>query len=133
MTRNLTITKASPTLSAQASAGGLLGTPVRDVATLAGGSAPTGTVTFRLFTDTTCSTQVFTSANALSGLTAGSKWFTPAAAGTYYWTALYNGDANNNTATSACQAPDQSVLIKPFHAPTYTRTVSGDLQGPGDG
>jgi hypothetical protein len=128
--QSVTITKASPTLSAQASAGGLLGAPVRDVATLSGGSTPTGTVTFRLFSDNTCSTQVFTSTNALSGLTAASNWFTPAVAGTYWWTALYNGDANNNTATSPCQAPNQSVVITPFQAPTYTRTVTGDVLGP---
>jgi hypothetical protein len=124
------ITKASPTLSAQASAGSLLGAPVRDVATLSGGSKPTGSVTFRLFSDNTCSTQVFTSTNAVSALTATSNWFTPTGAGTYWWTALYNGDANNNTATSACQAPNQSVVIRPFQAPAYTRTLTGDVQGP---
>jgi hypothetical protein len=126
----VTITKASPVMSSQASAGGLPGTPVRDVATLSGGSVPTGTVTFRLFSDNTCSTQVFTSTNALSGLTATSNWFTPATAGTYWWTALYNGDADNNTASSACQAPNQSVVITLFLAPVYTRSVTGDLMGP---
>ncbi|MDP1806093.1 MAG: hypothetical protein Q8K72_13060, partial [Acidimicrobiales bacterium] len=128
--QSVTITKASPTLSAQASAGGLLGAPVRDVATLSGGAKPTGTVTFRLFSDSTCATQVFTSTNALSGLSATSNWFTPAAAGTYWWTALYNGDANNNAAGSACQAPNQSVVMAPFQAPAPTRIVTGDLAGP---
>ncbi len=92
--------KASPTISTKASAGGLVGTPVRDVATLSGGSSPTGTVTFRLFSDASCNAQVFTSTNNLSGSSATSADFTPAAAGIYRWTAVYNGDPNNNTATS---------------------------------
>jgi hypothetical protein len=103
---------------------------VRDVATLTGGSTPTGTVTFRLFNDNTCGTQVFTSTNALSGLTATSDWFTPAAAGTYWWTAMYNGDANNSTAASPCRAPNESVVLTPFQAPAYTSTVTGDVAGP---
>lgn len=52
---------ANPTISTQASAGGILGTPVHDVATVTGGSGPTGTVTFRLHSDAVCMTQVFTS------------------------------------------------------------------------
>jgi hypothetical protein len=73
---------------------------------------------------------VFTSTNALAGLTATSDWFTPAAAGTYYWTAAYNGDANNNTATSPCNAPNESTVITPFQAPPYTKTITGDFLGP---
>jgi hypothetical protein len=45
--QSFTITvKASPTISTQASPDNLLGAPVRDVATLEGGSDATGTVTF---------------------------------------------------------------------------------------
>jgi hypothetical protein len=124
------VTKASPTISTQASAGGMVGTPVRDVATLAGGSNPTGTVTFRLFSDPNCQNQVFTSTNAVAGATATSGDFTPTAAGTYHWTAVYSGDANNNPATSACGAANESVVITAFQAPAYTRTITGDLLGP---
>ena len=125
-----TVAKASPTISTQASPGGLLGVPVRDVATLAGGNNPTGSVTFRLFSDSTCATQVFTSTNALVGTTATSGWFTPAAPGTYSWTAVYGGDANNSPATSPCRAPNESVTITPFTAPAPTRTLTGDVLGP---
>jgi YVTN family beta-propeller protein len=127
---SVTITKASPTISTQASPGNLLGAPVRDVGTLAGGLNPTGGVTFALFSDASCATQVFTSNNNLAGLTATSDWFTPAAAGTYRWTAVYGGDANNNTATSACNAPNESVVIAPFVARPPTRTITGDFLGP---
>ncbi len=128
-TTSTSLTKASPAIAAQASASNLLGAPVRDVATVTGGSSPTGTVVFRLFSDATCSTQVFTSTNSLLGSTATSDWFTPAAAGTYYWTAVYGGDAANNPATSACGAANQSVTIGPFAAPAPTRTIAGDFAG----
>jgi subtilisin-like proprotein convertase family protein len=127
---SVTITKASPTISTQASPGGLLGAPVRDVATLAGGQNPAGTVTFRLFSDGACTSEVFTSTNALAGTTATSDWFTPTAPGTYFWTAVYGGDANNNPATSPCQAPNESVTITPFAPPAPTRTLTGDVLGP---
>lgn len=122
--------KATPTISTQASPGGMVGTPVRDVATLSAGRNPTGTVTFRLFSDSACGAQVFTSTNALSGSTATSGWFTPAAPGTYYWTAAYSGDAANNAVTSPCNAPNESVVISSFAPPPFTRTVTGDFVGP---
>ena len=125
-----TVGKASPTISTQASAGGILGVPVTDTATVTGGLSPTGTVTFRLFSDNTCATQVFTSSSALAGGMATSAGFTPGAAGTYYWTAAYSGDASNNPATAPCNAPNESVVITPFQAPTYTSTIAGDLSGP---
>jgi hypothetical protein len=37
--------------------------------------------------------------------------FTPAAPGTYRWTAAYSGDANNNSVSSACNAPNESVTV----------------------
>ena len=121
---------ATPTLSTQASAGGLLGTAVRDVAMVAGGDNPGGSVTFRLFSDATCTTEVFTSTNPLAGATATSGDFVPTAPGTYRWTAVYSGDPNNNPATSPCNAPNESVVITPFQAPPFTRTLTGDVLGP---
>ncbi|HUR22396.1 MAG TPA: hypothetical protein VMZ73_00845 [Acidimicrobiales bacterium] len=123
-------TLPNPTIATQASAGGAIGTSVRDVATVTGGIAPTGTVTFRLFSESTCTVQTFTSTNNLTGSTATSDWFAPAATGTYYWTALYNGDASNNPAQSPCNAPNESVVISPFQSPGPTATLSGDVLGP---
>ncbi|HET7720736.1 MAG TPA: hypothetical protein VFK43_12260, partial [Acidimicrobiales bacterium] len=126
----VTVAKASPSLVIQVSPGNLVGAPVRNVATLTGGFSPTGTVTFRLFSDAACTTQVFSSTQPLAGPTAVSDWFTPAAAGTYRWTAVYNGDANNNAATSSCGAPNGLVTMAPFQGPTPTATLSGDVAGP---
>ncbi|HJV08852.1 MAG TPA: hypothetical protein VJ653_04200 [Acidimicrobiales bacterium] len=127
---SVTITKASPTIATQASPGGLAGAPVRDVATLSGGLNPTGTVTFRLYSDATCATQVFTSTVPVSGAGATSEWFTPATPGTYRWTAAYSGDGLNNPATSPCNAPNESATITPFQAPAPTQTITGDFVGP---
>ncbi len=131
--QGVVVTITSPpadTISTQASPGNLLGAPVSDTATLSGTSNPIGSVTFSLFSDAGCATQVFTSTNNLSGLGATSDSFTPAAAGTYYWTAAYSGDANNNAVTSACGAANESVVIAPFTAPTPTRTITGNFTGP---
>jgi alpha-tubulin suppressor-like RCC1 family protein len=123
----LTVAKATPTIATVASAGNLVGAPVRDTATLSGGFNPTGTVTFRLFSDAGCANQVFIATNPLG---APSDWFTPAVAGTYRWTATYNGDANNNSVSGACNAPNESVTLAPFEAPGYTRIIEGDHLGP---
>ncbi len=123
--------RAATTLSTQASPGNLQGAPVRDVATIGGGASPTGTVTFKLFSDAGCGSQVFTSANAVSGTSATSDWFTPTSAGTYYWTASYSGDASNAPSSSACGAANESVTITAFAAPPQTQpTITGDYQGP---
>jgi hypothetical protein len=122
--------KHTPTLATQASPANLLGAPVRDTATVSGGSSPTGSVTFSLFSDVGCATQVFTSTNPLAAGTATSDTFTPTAAGTYRFIASYGGDANNNPVTSACGAANESVVIAPFVAPAPTRTITGDFTGP---
>lgn len=126
--------KANPTLSTQASASVLLGGPVYDTATLAGGTTPTGTITFRLFgpDNATCagSAAFTTSATVAGNGSYTSASFTPAATGTYRWTAEYSGDGKNNAASSACNAANESVTVTPFVAPTPTATLSGNVAGP---
>jgi hypothetical protein len=103
---------AQPGIGTTPSAGGTIGTVINDTASVTGGSSPTGTVTFNLYApgDTTCVSAIQTFANVtLSGLTATSGNYTTAAVGTYRWTATYNGDANNLTATSGCQ--DEKVTV----------------------
>lgn len=126
--------KSSPTLSTQASPSALLGGPVYDTATLAGGNAPTGTIAFRLYgpDDANCNGPVvFTTSTTVAGNGSyQSAAFTPSAAGTYRWTADYSGDGKNNAALSACNAASESVLIKPFAPPPPTSTLSGNVSGP---
>ncbi|MDQ6725913.1 MAG: Ig-like domain repeat protein, partial [Actinomycetota bacterium] len=122
--------KVTPTIVTQASPGNLLGAPVHDTATVSGGASPTGSVTFSLFSDARCATQVFTSTNPLGAGTATSDNFTPTAPGTYRFIASYSGDADNNAATADCGAANESVVIAPFTAPGPTRTITGDFLGP---
>jgi hypothetical protein len=125
------VVRANPTIVTQASAAITIGGSVTDTATLSGGNSPTGTITFRLFgpNDSTCSgTAVFTSTvtvNAGNGnYTSGS--FTPTAVGTYRWTASYSGDANNNPASSPCNAANESVVVNQAN-PTIVTNASGNV------
>ena len=72
-----------------------LGDSVHDTATLAGGSAPGGQISFRLYgpDNTDCSNAaVFTSQKPVTGNgNYASANFTPTAAGTYRWTARLHG------------------------------------------
>ena len=55
--------------------------------------------------------------NAISGAPVSgngsydSESFTALVAGTYQWVANYSGDANNNAAVTACNDPDESVVV----------------------
>jgi 6-phosphogluconolactonase (cycloisomerase 2 family) len=109
------VTKASPTVSTTASAGVAVGGQIKDLATLAGGYAETGTVTFSLYgpNDPSCSQNpVAVSQTSVSGDGSySSSAFTPTQPGTYQWIASYGGDANNSGATGLCGAPNESVTV----------------------
>ena len=134
--------KASPTLSTTASAGVVIGGSVSDAATLSGGSAPTGTITFELYgpdatpgaQDADCTgTPAFTSAPIpVAGNGAyGSGSFTPTAVGTYRWTASYSGDTNNEPAASACTAAGESVSVSKASPSLATTASPGIALGAG--
>jgi hypothetical protein len=107
--------QASPTLSSEAFLDVPVGEPIVDVATLANGSSPGGTITFQLYgpDDASCSgLPGFTTTTSVSGNgNYASASFTPTQVGTYRWTASYGGDANNKAAQSACDAPESSVTV----------------------
>ncbi len=113
----VTVTKASPSITTQQSAGGVVGTVLNDTATLSGGSSPTGTVTFKLYppSDATCTgVASYTDADP-SAPYATSPGFVSNAAGVWHWTADYAGDANNNAATSGCAAEPVTVTPPKGH------------------
>lgn len=124
----LTVVAAAPTIATTASASVTVGGAITDTATLAGGSSPTGTITFTLFgpNDATCaSASAFTSTVTVNGNGSyPSSSFTTASAGTYNWIATYSGDANNDAATSACVDPNESVVVT---APTPVTLQSFDV------
>jgi len=104
---SLTVSKATPTLSLTLStSSAVAATGVTGTATLSGGFSPTGTVTFAVYSDSGCTTQVvpnMTSTKSVSGngnVTSDSLKFNQV--GTFYWNAVYSGDTNNQTKTSTC-------------------------------
>jgi uncharacterized repeat protein (TIGR01451 family) len=123
-----TVNKVTPSIVTQASGSVTVGGSISDTATVSGGHSPTGTVTFVLYgpNDATCATPIFTSANRpLSGGQATSAAFTTSQAGTYRWIATYNGDANNNSVSGACNDANESVVVTKTN-PGITTSLVGD-------
>ena len=121
------VAKASPTLTTTPSPGGTVGTVVlNDTGTVGGGFQPGGTVTFSLYSNSACTgTPFYTTAPPIAVTGNGDDTTantTPAnAAGTWYWTASYSGDPNNNPASSACGA--ETVVVAKA-SPTLSTTPS---------
>jgi hypothetical protein len=107
--------KATPQIATVASTPVTVGENVKDTATLSGLVEPTGTgtVTFRLYSDSECKTEVFSSTSGAihANGAVSSGEYTTKAAGTYYWTASYPGDANNKPVSSGCAA--EAVAVGP--------------------
>ena len=104
--------KATPVIGTTASAASVVvGNTTSDTAIVSGGYGPTGTVTFTLYNNATgTGPALFTDANEpLSGGAASSKSYTTTAAGTDYWVATYNGDANNVGVASGIAAEPLTV------------------------
>ena len=113
-------TKASPSLTVSAPASGSTGTAISPVsATLSGGTAPSGAITFTVFGPQTtapsdCSSggSAAGSANvADNGTFSPSSSFTPSSAGDYWWYASYGGDSGNNSAASTCGASMAETIV----------------------
>jgi hypothetical protein len=87
-----------------------VGSQVADQATVSGGNAPTGTVTFNLYNNSSASgTPLFTDTESLSGGSATSKGYATTATGTDYWVATFSGDANNESESSGTSAEPVTV------------------------
>jgi uncharacterized repeat protein (TIGR01451 family) len=135
------VDKAQPSISTQVSDDSIAlpSGSVFDTATVTGVVAanPQGTVSFALYANDTCTgTPVFTSTNrALSGAgttkTATSETFTPVNAGTYYWIATFNGDANNKTVAGKCQDEGETVVVGKNRPDIATQVSDESLQLPG--
>jgi uncharacterized repeat protein (TIGR01451 family) len=124
--------RATPTLTAQPG-GTTLGAPISDAVTLAGGSAPTGTISFSVFgpADTACAVALAHSSAVVTGDGVySSAAYTPTAAGSYRWIAGYGGDGSNAPAgPGACGDPTQTVSVRA--APTLTTRALGSTASGG--
>jgi hypothetical protein len=107
------VSTAQPNIATTPSAGGAIGKSISDTASVTGGNNPTGQVQFELFqpSDATCDGEPIdagTKTLDTHGM-ATSDSETASAVGTYHWIAIYLGDANNKSASSACS--DEPVTI----------------------
>ena len=111
--------RSTPGLTTTAATPVTLGVAITDTAHITGlvGSSPGGSITFTAYSDSTCSTLVFTSnAIAVTGTVNGSgdftsNSFTPTAVGNYYWIASYSGDANNTAKATQCGDSFETSVI----------------------
>ncbi len=112
-----------------------------DKATLTGGTSnATGTITFKLYgpdttpndtSDDCVAGKLLGTATATVNNGANGKDYTssPAitvnAAGTYHWTASYDGDTNNSGSASACDDQNENPVVNPL-GPTLSTNAGGD-------
>jgi hypothetical protein len=110
-----------------------IGTAVYDSATLSGGYNPTGTIYYRLYSDSSCQSLVANLTPTFNALVAGvapnSNGYTFNSPGTWYWQAVYSGDANNSGATSACTS--EVLTVSPTPTPTPYQSFQGATATPG--
>jgi YVTN family beta-propeller protein len=130
ITHQVTVSKASPTIATSAT-DATVGGNVYDIATLASGHDPGGTITFRAYGNLTCSGTAAFNSGPLPVSGNGdlvSTHFTPTTAGTYRWTADYSGDSDNQAASSACNAAHETSNVAKA-TPTIVTNASNALGG----
>ena len=128
------VNPAVTTLTTTAGATVVLGSgdPLTDSATLSGGTAPKGTITFTLYAPngtTVLATQT-ASVNG-NGTYTTPAGYTPTAAGTYQWVASYSGDANNSAIPNTTEGNEPEIVS--LASPTLVTTAGGTVVlGSGD-
>ncbi len=133
---HLVVNKATPSITTTLSATNVdIGTAVHDSATLTGATADAGgTVKYTVYSNDTCTDnpQDAGTKTVTNGDVPDSDPITFNNAGTFYWQAVYSGDANNDGATSACQSEilvvnknHSAISTVPNLIPNDDATVSG--------
>ena len=107
--------KAAPHLTTCPGTGGAAGATVTDTATVSGGSAPTGTISFGLYgpnSTADCSRHPVDTEQVT--VSSDGSYTTPTGATppgrTYWWTASYGGDAANKPAATSCGAEQVTII-----------------------
>ncbi len=127
-------TRLTTALSGEGQSGGTItvkeGAAVSDEAALAGENiaSATGTVTYKLYSDSACTTLVKEAgAETVSGGVVGKSEAKTLAAGTYYWQASYDGDSLNEASKSTCGAEIETVQAAVTKkSTTLTTSLSGE-------
>jgi hypothetical protein len=92
-----------------------VGDPIHDTAHLIVPAGAGGTITFHLYSDAGCLTEVFTSTVTVSGPgDYNSGDYTPTLPGSYYWTAVYSGDGTTDGASTACGDAGETSVVNPI-------------------
>ena len=121
----LTVNPNGPSISTKLSQSVTdIGDAIHDSATLSGATTSAGgTVTYTVYTNNTCSAGAIDAGTktVTNGSVADSNPITFNSAGTWYWQAVYSGDANNHGATSECQS---EVLTVNPNSPSITTELS---------
>ena len=109
------IVKTNPTIATTLSATSVaIGTTVHDSSALSGQTADAGgTVTYTVYTNSTCTAgaQDAGTETVSAGVVPDSNGIQFNNAGTFYWQAVYSGDAKNNGATSSCTS--EVLVVNP--------------------
>jgi hypothetical protein len=120
-------TKVSPSITTLLSASTVnIGDPMHDSATLTGATSDAGgTVTYSAYAganNCTGNDLLNSTVDVTDGVVPDSADFTPTAAGTYSFQAVYSGDANNNGASSVCSTEQLLVEATPLITTTLSAT-----------
>jgi hypothetical protein len=108
------IIQAQPSISTTSSGTVTVGGQIHDTAHLSGGTSPTGTITFTLYaaSDHLCSSALASNTATVSGNGEyNSPAVTSSSPGAFQWVASYSGDANNASVSTACNDPNEQVLV----------------------
>jgi hypothetical protein len=136
-TETVVVAQATPSIMTVASQNIVLGVgQLSDQATVTGRVNDVGpqTVTFDLFapTDPTCAgAAIFTRTVVLTNGVAQSAAFTPLAAGTYRWIAIYAGDRHNASVRGACGDTGETVVVARATPSIVTEASAGVVVGGG--
>ena len=107
--------KTNPTIATTLSATSVaIGTTVHDSSSLSGQTSDAGgTVIYTVYADNACTAgaQSAGTKTVTNGSVPDSDGITFNSAGTFYWQAVYSGDAKNNGATSACTS--EQLVVNP--------------------
>jgi hypothetical protein len=109
------VAQAKPSIAGAVQQRVTVSTAFRDSATLQGGYAPGGTVTFRVYGPVAsgCAKPLFVDTVAVSGNgTVSSDPFTAQRPGRYSFVASYSGDAANQAATEPCDSAAQATQVR---------------------
>jgi hypothetical protein len=136
------VVKTNPSIATSLSATSTnIGTAVHDSATLSGATTDAGgTVTYTVYTDSACSlgAQSAGTVTVTNGSVPDSNPITFNNSGTFYWQAVYSGDAKNNSATSPCMSEvlvvnpnSTSIVTDQTLLPNDSATLSGATSNAG--